>query len=81
MNGIEFNTKEAHNRPENQSEIVEKDLRAALFARAFVMPRDKFEHVVILCSKNGKCDINEVANVFNVDYFSVLTRGEELNIW
>lgn len=57
------------------------DLRASLFARAYIMPRDEFEIVVISCSMDGMCDVQKVAKIYNVDYFSVLTRGEELNIW
>ena len=57
------------------------DLRASLFARAYIMPRDDFENVVIHCAKDGKCDVQKVAEIYDVDYFNVLTRGEELNIW
>lgn len=57
------------------------DLRASLFARAYIMSRDEFENIVIRCSRDGICDVQRVAEIYNVDYFSVLIRGEELNIW
>ena len=57
------------------------DIRAAFFARCLLMPRESFESVVISHSGDGKCDIRLVAEEFQVDYLSVLTRGEELNIW
>lgn len=68
-----------HNIPCDGVETL--DLRASLFARAYIMPRDDFENVVISCAKDGACNIREVARIYNVDYFNVLTRGEELNIW
>ncbi len=61
--------------------LQSEDLRAAFFARSFLLPRYIFEKIVIACSKNGKCDVQEVAKIFKIDYLSVLTRGEELNIW
>lgn len=61
--------------------VEKKDLRASFFARSYIMPQDKFEEVVIRCSVKGNCDIQKVAEIYDVDYFSVLMRGEELNIW
>ena len=59
----------------------ENDIVASLFSRSFYMPRDPFEMATIRCSINGKCDVKKVAEIYNVDCFDILTRGEELNIW
>lgn len=57
-----------------------EDSEASLFARAFVMPRNDFEKVVIEHLNNGKYTAQNVANEYGIDYFEVLARGEELNI-
>lgn len=59
----------------------ENDVIASLFARSFYMPRDPFEMATIKCSIDGKCDIQKVADIYDVGCFDILTRGEELNIW
>jgi len=51
------------------------------FARAFVMPEERFKKVVQECSKNEKCDIHKVAEKFGVEYFDAYIRGRELNLW
>lgn len=58
-----------------------EDSNASLFARAFVMPRDDFEQVVINHINDGKCSIQNIANEYFIDYFDVLIRGKELNFW
>lgn len=57
------------------------DVIASLFSRSFYMPRDPFEMATIRCSSDGKCDIQQVADIYYIGCFDVLTRGEELNIW
>lgn len=58
----------------------EEDTEASLFARAFIMPRENFEQVIINHLNDGKYSIQNVANEYNIDYLEVLARGEELNI-
>lgn len=57
------------------------DMEAALFARALVMPRKRFEEVIIKYLYDGKCKIHDVAKEYKIEYLEVLARGEELNIW
>ena len=57
------------------------DFQAELFARAFVMPRNNFEKIVTEYIYDGKCDVQKVADEYKIDYFDVLARGKELNIW
>lgn len=57
------------------------ELNATKFARAFIMPLNIFQKVVIQNTKNGVCNIQEVANVFGVDYSQVISRGRESNLW
>lgn len=57
------------------------DMEAQLFARALIMPRDEFEQVVIRHTVNGKCNVQDVADVYGISYLDVIARGKELNIW
>lgn len=57
------------------------DLEAQLFARAFIMPRDQFEEVIIQHTVDCKCDIQSIADVYGINCLDVLARGKELNIW
>lgn len=57
------------------------DMEAQLFARAILMPRDEFEQVVIRHTVNGKCKVQDVADVYGISYLDVIARGKELNIW
>lgn len=59
----------------------ESDIIASLFARSLYMPRIPFEKTTIECSNNGHCNIDQVASIYSIARFDVLTRGEELNIW
>lgn len=61
--------------------IEKSDFGAAFFARVLAMPRKLFEEVVIRYWRNGKCNIQEVAKVYQIEYMEVLARGKELNIW
>lgn len=60
--------------------FVDEDTEAALFARAFVMPRYTFEPTVIEHLNDGKFCIQNVAEEYEIDYLEVLARGEELHI-
>lgn len=57
------------------------DMEAQLFARAIIMPRDEFEQVVIQHTIDGKCNVQDVADVYGISYLDVIARGKELNIW
>lgn len=57
------------------------DMEAQLFARAIIMPRDEFEQVVIRHTVDGKCNVQNVADVYGISYLDVIARGKELNIW
>lgn len=61
--------------------VTAYDNEAALFARAFIMPRNDFEKVVIDNTVNGKCDIRKIAEAYGIDYVEVIARGKELDIW
>jgi hypothetical protein len=62
--------------------VDENDDKAWLFARTMGMPRKPFEKEILKNLKaDGTCDIEKVAEEYKVDYFQVLIRGEELNIW
>lgn len=54
---------------------------ATKFARAFLMPRDEFEKVVLKNSKGSVCDIDKVAEEFGIDYWQVVSQGRQLQIW
>ena len=58
-----------------------EDTEADLFARAFLMPREEFEQVVIENINDGQCNIQKVADKYGLNYLDVLKRGSELNIW
>jgi Zn-dependent peptidase ImmA (M78 family) len=58
-----------------------EDERSSLFARGFAMRRESFEKVVIANSKKGVFDVYNIANLYDIDYFDILTRIEELKIW
>ncbi len=60
---------------------TEADVRAEIFATCFAMSRNSFSKAVIRNTKNGICDINKVAELYDVDYSIILARGEELDIW
>lgn len=58
------------------------DEKANLFARAFLMPRDKFEKDMVECTTiDGKFDMIKLAKRYSVSYMDTLTRGEDLNLW
>jgi hypothetical protein len=58
------------------------DDKAWLFARTIGMPRKQFEQVLLdNLMENGTYNVEAVAKEYDVDYFQVLLRGEELNIW
>lgn len=59
----------------------EANQRADLFARAFVMPRDRFMEVVGENTSEDKCDVKAVAERFGVSYWDVLLRGIDLHLW
>jgi len=61
--------------------VSEEDTRAEIFATCFAMSRNSFGKAIIKNTKNGICDINKVAKLYDVDYTIILARGEELNIW
>lgn len=54
---------------------------ANAFARAFVMPRERFLKKVSENSERGRCDILSVAESFGVDYTYAYIRGKELHLW
>ena len=54
---------------------------ANAFARAFVMPRERFLKKVSENSERGRCDILSVAKSFGVDYTYAYIRGKELHLW
>lgn len=58
-----------------------RDDDAGLFARSYAMPRDNFEKVVAKCVKDGVCMAQDVAKEFKAEYFDVISRGIDLNIW
>ena len=58
-----------------------KEIEASQFARAFLMPTELFQEVVIDNSEKGYCNINAVANVFCVDESQVICRGRESCLW
>jgi len=60
--------------------LGKEDSEASLFARAFIMPRIKFEQVVIDYIIDGKFSVLDIAKEYRIDYLEVLARGEELNI-
>ena len=51
--------------------FVDEDTEAALFARAFVMPRYTFEPTVIEHLNDGKFCIQNVAEEYEIDYLEV----------
>lgn len=57
------------------------ELNATKFARAFIMPRVLFEKKVVENSIAGKCNIQAVADIFNVEYLQVVTQGRQLQFW
>ncbi len=59
----------------------EADWNADAFARAFVMPRDRFLRIVAENSDRGKCNLNAVAEKFGVEYIDVYIRGKDFNLW
>lgn len=54
---------------------------ASVFARAFLMPEDIFCEDVMNLSKNSFCDIQALADLYEVEYSDVIMRGRELNLW
>lgn len=58
-----------------------KEIEASQFARAFLMPTELFQEVVIDNSVKGYCNIDAVANVFCVDESQVICRGRESYLW
>lgn len=51
------------------------------FARAFVMPRERFLNKVSQYTTRGQCDISKVANSFGVEYMHAYVRGKDLHLW
>lgn len=58
-----------------------KEIEASQFARAFLMPTELFQEVVIDKSEKGFCHIDKVAEVFCVDESQVICRGRESCLW
>ena len=65
----------------NHDGIDKSDTWASLFSRSYAMPREIFESDVISNISYGKCDINSVASKYKINYFDIMSRGEDLNIW
>lgn len=65
----------------NNGSLTMSENMANVFARAFVMPRDRFLKKVSENSERGRCDILKVAKSFGVDYTSAYIRGKELHLW
>ena len=65
---------------DNGSQSTSENMANA-FARAFVMPRDRFLKKVSEYSERGRCDILNVADSFGVDYIDAYVRGKELHLW
>jgi len=57
--------------------LDESDDAAWLFARTLAMPREEFETAVI----EHKCNVQAIADTYNLDWSTILLRGMELNIW
>ncbi len=53
------------------------DRAAWLFARTLAMPRDGFETLAVEKNYN----IRDIADVYRLNYYPVLLRGKDLNIW
>lgn len=51
------------------------------FCLSFAMPRERFIKIVSKHSKNNSCDIESVANSFDVPYGYAYIRGKELLLW
>jgi hypothetical protein len=54
---------------------------AKIYSRAMTMPQKEFERKLLEYSNGEGYDVESVARYFNIDYFKVLARGEDLNIW
>lgn len=65
----------------NDGSISKSENMTNAFARAFVMPRERFLKKVSENSKRGRCDILSVAKSFGVDYTHAYIRGKELHLW
>lgn len=61
--------------------LTQRDENVKSFARAFIMPRERFLRIVSENSTGYKCDIEKVANAFGVEYIHSYIRGRELNLW
>lgn len=56
--------------------------RADIFARCFLMPKSQFMEALINNSNSDELvNINGIAEVFNVNIYMVMKRGEELLGW
>lgn len=57
---------------------MELEYQAHRFARAFLMPKDKYIEKIKECSSNGRINIKEVARYFNVSLQVATNRGIDL---
>ena len=56
-------------------------IHADIFARAFIMPETTFKKDVIENTVDGKCDVNALAKLYQVEISEVIARGRELALW
>lgn len=58
----------------------ERELQANEFARALLMPKDRFTACVKKYSENGMTDMASVARIFHVTIASAVSRAKKLKI-
>ena len=56
-------------------------INADIFMRAFMMPETIFKKDVIENTVDGKCDVNALAKLYQVEISDVIARGRELGLW
>lgn len=59
-----------------------KEATANYFMRAMIFPMETFvKSIIENISKDGMCNVFNVAKKFNTDYVDVIARGNDLDLW